>query len=123
MINVSTRQLSDARAIDVALLDTAGNQLSGFDTSRPATAAHTTVPSAAVSTTLLAANPARRSFILWNNSNKTLYVIFGATATLTAFTFVLGPGGNYESKMDDYTGIISGIWNAANGDAQVTEIS
>jgi hypothetical protein len=127
MLNGSTRALPNSQPIDVAIVDSNGDLVfaagSAFDPSRPATTVITTVPSSTSSTTLLTANPLRRRVIIWNHSTKALFVAFAATATAAAFSFSLGPGGSYEGPLNDYTGIITGIWNAANGNALVTEIT
>lgn len=81
------------------------------------------VASSASSTTLLAANASRTRVIIYNESTADLYVKFGATASATSYTTKLGPGDTYESPTDwVYTGVIDGIWSAANGAAQITEL-
>lgn len=81
------------------------------------------VASSASTGTLLAANANRRRVILYNESTSDLYIKFGATASVTSYTTKLGPGDNYESPTDwIYTGVIDGIWAAANGACQVTEL-
>lgn len=119
----SYRPLGDAIAVDVAILDPTGAQLSGFDASRPATAAITNVPSSATSVTILAANAARRQVIIQNKSTKVLYLAFAATATLSLFTVIVAANGVYESPLNGYTGLITGIWSAVNGSAVVTEVT
>src|SRR3954466_4762841 len=64
------------------------------------------VASSASSVTLLAANAARKSFLIFNDSTASLYVKFGATASVSSFSVKLGPGGYYESPMPVYTGIV-----------------
>lgn len=64
--------------------------------------------------TLLAANPDRKGFSIFNDSTQILYVKLGAAATTTDFSFRITPQGYYESSTLCYTGIITGIW-AANG--------
>ncbi|MCC5641263.1 hypothetical protein LC593_36800 [Nostoc sp. CHAB 5844] len=86
------------------------------------TATPTTVNSSAASQTILAANSNRKGGTIWNNSTATLYVEFGNTASLTAFTAKLLAGGYFEIPFN-YTGIIAGIWDAANGNAQVRELT
>ena len=119
----TARVLTNASPLDVAVMDGLGNQLTGFDPSRPGTATLTSVPSAITSTVLLAANVNRRKFIITNDSTKTLYVAFAATASTAAYTLQLPLRGGYESPLDDYTGVISGIWSAVNGAAKITEIT
>lgn len=81
----------------------------------------TTVTGATASTTLLAANSSRKDAKIYNNSTARLYVAFGATASLTAFAFMLEAGGFYELAIP-YTGVVSGVWSAVNGNALITEI-
>ena len=119
----SARTLTNAVALDTAIVDGNGDQLTGFDSSRPSGAVLTTVASSAVSVTLKASNAARRQLLVYNNSTKTLFIAFSATASATSFTVKLAAGGFYASDSDGYTGVVSGIWSATNGDAQVTEIS
>lgn len=114
---------SDVRAQATAIVDTNGNQLSGFDSSRPATSTITTVPSSATSVTLLAANPARRQIVINNVSSKNLYVAFAATATTAAYTFLVPSMGTFVGPLNSYTGQVTGIWSTANGNAVITEIT
>ena len=91
----------------------------------PSTSGTATPSSVAASTTsvsLLAANPARKGTAIWNNSSANLYVELGATASASAFTARVGAGGYYEVPFT-YTGVISGIWDAANGSALVREFT
>lgn len=116
-------QPSGVRTAAVAVYDANGVQLSGFDSSRPATATLTSVPSSATSVSILAANAARRQVIVVNESSKTLFLAFAATATQTAYTVSVAGGATYVSPINSYTGVISGIWATANGNARVTEIT
>lgn len=82
------------------------------------------VPASVTNVTLLAANANRKGFIIVNDGNQSLYVKFGATATTTSYTVKLTSGQTYESPSGIvYTGIIDGIWNVANGNAYVTELT
>jgi len=112
--------------------------ITGTVTSTPATAATsavTRVAASATNVTLLAANVNRRGAMIANHSTvATLYIKLGATASITAgsesFTAILAPnnssdvGGYYEVPFG-YTGIIDGIWGAADaaGEALMTEIT
>jgi hypothetical protein len=90
--------------------------------SSSSSSALTTVASAITSTTILAANSNRKDAKIYNNSTARLYLAFAATATVAAFTILLEAGGTYEMSIL-YTGLISGIWSAANGSALVTELT
>jgi len=119
----SVRPLTNSSPVDVAMVDVNGDQLSGFDQSRPATAVLSSVPSSVTSVTILAANAARRGGTIVNDGTKVLKIAFSATATATAFTVSIPANGQHELTLDGYTGVISGIWNAVNGNARVTEVT
>ncbi|MHC5768718.1 MAG: hypothetical protein ACYTXI_24465 [Nostoc sp.] len=86
------------------------------------TSTPTTVASSITSVTILAANSNRKGGTIWNDSLATLFLEFGATAAPNAFVAKLYAGGYYEIPFH-YTGVISGIWSAANGNALVRELT
>lgn len=114
--NVGITTVAGSKAINVAVL-------SNTPTSGPNSATLSSVASSAASVSLLASNANRKKFILLNDSTKNARVAFAATATTSSFTIKLPPGALYESELSDYTGVISAIWEAANGFMRVTEIS
>ena len=114
---------NDVRAAAVAVVGTDGVQLPGFDPSRPASSTLTSVTASVTSVTLLASNAARRRVIVFNDGAKTLFVAFAATASATAFTVAIAGQSTYQGVLDDYTGIITGIWTAVSGSARITEIT
>ena len=69
--------------------------------------------------TLLAANANRISVKITNDGANTLYVREGAGAAVGAYTWKLLA--NEMAIIDDYDGIITGIWDVATGDAIITE--
>lgn len=81
------------------------------------------VSSSATSVTVLASNTSRGGVCITNESTATLYLKFGATASLTSYTVPIGPGKYWEMPAwpKIYTGVLDGIWSAANGTARVTE--
>ena len=85
-------------------------------------AASTTVASSITSVAILAANAARRGATIWNASTATLFMDLDAAASATDYAARLDPGGYYEVPYN-FTGAISGIWSAANGNALVREFS
>jgi len=119
----SIRELTNARALDVSVVNGTGDQLTGFDPSRPASAALTSVASSTTSVSLLASNVNRRQFFIFNDSTKTLRIAYAATASATAFTELIAAKQQSKSSIDGYTGDISGIWEAANGFARIAEIT
>ncbi len=83
----------------------------------------TQVPSSASSVTLLASAAARNGCIIFNDSTQILYIAYAATASSSAYTFKLQPQQGFEITPQTraiYTGIITGIWASANGNAYVT---
>jgi len=81
------------------------------------------VASSATSVTLRAANARREGLTIFNESTAVLYVKFGAVASLTDYSFQLGPGSYYETPATPtYVGQVDGVWVSANGAAQVTEL-
>lgn len=80
----------------------------------------TSVTAATTSGTILAANATRKGGTIWNASTATLFIELGATASLTAYSAQIAPGGYYEIPFN-YTGVLSGIWSAVNGSALVRE--
>ena len=86
------------------------------------TSSITTVASTATSSVILAANTNRKGATVNNRSTSKLYLAMSATATASAFTVPLDPDDYWEAPFK-YTGIISGIWVSANGNAIVTELT
>lgn len=85
-------------------------------------ATSSTIAAAVASTVLLAANAARKGATIYNNSTATLYIDLDNAVTTAAYTAQLAPGGYYEVPYN-FTGDISGIWSAANGNALVRELT
>lgn len=64
-------------------------------------------------------NLSRKELKIVNNSTAILYVAESSGASLSNWTWKLEP--NEMLIIDKYNGIVTGIWDAANGFAQVTE--
>lgn len=97
--------------------------MSEYRSGTMANATLTSVPSSATSVSLVAANLQRRKVVIQNTSTAILYVLLGggtATAT-TAHSIQLAA--NAYVIIDGFTGAISGIWAAANGQANITELT
>lgn len=91
---------------------------------KPGTSSVTSVAASASNVTLLASNASRRAATVFNDSaSANLYLKLGATASTTSFTTIIGPNGYYEVPTPAYTGIIDGIWDAAVGNARITEVT
>ncbi len=94
-------------------------------TSLPTAATPTITSPANVTTTaavVLAANTARRGGIVYNESGAIVYLAFGTTATLTAYTVQIAVSGNYEVPFN-YTGALWGITSAGTAVMRVTELT
>lgn len=91
-------------------------------TTRPGTGTQSIVADAATSTTILAANTARKGASVFNDSTEVLYLLVGAgTASATVFSVKMQPSDYFEVPFG-YTGILVGIWAAnASGSARVME--
>ncbi len=91
------------------------------------TATKTTVAATAISTTLLAANPDRKGFVIVNNTNKVLSIDYAASTSTTDFLQQIPQiaGGQASSFSEsNYTGVISGIWaSATSGGALIRELT
>jgi hypothetical protein len=122
-IVVSARTLTNAKPVDVAVVDTAGNQLPGFDQSRPASATVASVNATASSSVLLAANANRRQVLIYNDSGRNIFIAYAATVTTAAYTVRLANQGFYESPKDSYTGVISVVTQSGTGAVLVTEVT
>lgn len=73
---------------------------------------------------LVAANALRRGLLIHNDSaSATLYIKFGATPTTSSYSVKLGPDQQWEMGQPIYTGLITGIWSAAVGNARITELT
>jgi len=72
--------------------------------------------------TLLEPNLLRRATAVYNNSTSSLYLKYGAVATIDSFTIKLGAGDFLELPCPCYTGQLDGFWETVNGNAMVTEI-
>jgi hypothetical protein len=94
------------------------NSLSVSVDNAPSVGTVTTVANSNTSVTLLASNPARKSYTICNTSNKDLWISAGATASNTSFyaTVPSAAGTVYSCFKDTvpgYTGAITGVWNAS----------
>jgi len=100
----------------------AGVNIGEVSTAAPSAASTANVNASATVVTILAANAARVGAMIYNSSTTgTLYVKLGSAASLTSWSVQLDPGGYWEMPRRYYTGIITGIWTVASGDAKVTE--
>lgn len=93
-------------------------KVDGVTSSQYTTSTASTVAASATSVTLKASNAARKELIIRNDSSSILYIEEGATAT-TSSVFKLNQDDYYSTN--NYTGIVTGIWVSATGNAQIKE--
>mgnify|MGYP001568014876 FL=1 len=73
--------------------------------------------------TLSSPNFHRAGFIIHNDSTAVLWGKFDTGATSTDFTFRIDPQGSFEHRTGRvYRGLVTGLWDTAQGAAQVTEL-
>lgn len=85
------------------------------------TATLTNVAASATSVQLLAAAPTTVRRIIVNDGANTLYVKYGATASITSYTYKIGANTTLELPLPLYGGRVDGIWDVAAGTARITE--
>ena len=74
-----------------------------------ATATLANVTAVVASTTLFAANTARKGCVIHNDSTAVLYLKYGTGASTTNYTYKIPPDGTWEMPQWTYTGAIAGI--------------
>ena|SRR2546427_6754238 len=89
------------------------------------TGTKSSVASSASSVTILAANLGRRGAVVFNDSTQILYLdLSGGTASSSSYSVQVAANGYFELlPQATYTGLITGIWASANGNARVTEFT
>ena len=91
--------------------------------SRPSTTSVTQVAASATVVTLKASNVSRNQLIIYSDSTADLYIKLGSGASLTDYSVKLMQDDCFEFNFPAYTGIVTGIWASATGNAYVTEIT
>ncbi len=83
------------------------------------------VASSASSVTILAANTSRKGAMVYNDSTQILYLdLTGGTASNSSYSVQVPANGFFELPGPSiYSGLITGIWASATGNARVTEFS
>lgn len=82
----------------------------------------TSVAASVSSVPILVTNTARHSFHIFNDSTSSLFVKFGLAASLTSFTIKIISNGYQEFIYPPYIGVVTGVWQADDGFARVTEV-
>lgn len=113
-------QKTSAASLSVVIASDQSTVPVSFATS--GTGTPTSVPGSATSVTLLAASGTTKGFIVYNDSAAILYVTYASTSSVTAFSEKLFPN-SATSLINFYTGIVTGIWASATGNARVTQFT
>lgn len=80
-----------------------------------------TIASSIAVQTFKVANSGRKILYIVNDSATNLYIKYGAGATTSDYTIKLSA--QDIAIIDDWTGIVTGIWDSVSGSAKVTELS
>lgn len=91
-------------------------------TAASATGTPTSVAASITTGTILASNASRKGATIFNDGLANLKIACFTGASATSFTTLLRANSGYEVP-SNYTGIITGIWDAALGNARVTEFT
>ena len=114
---------TDGTNAKILLVDTDGKQIVVSEPAAAPNSATSSVAASASNVLLLASNADRRGATVYNDSNQTLFLKLGVTASLSDFTVRMIKRAYYEVPYD-YTGQIDGIWESgASGNARVTELT
>lgn len=118
--NAATTLTSASGDYSPVSTDAVGTQ---FTRHSPAnTASITQVAPTTTSTTLKAANAGRRTLIIYNASTSDMYISYGGTASITAYTVYLPSLATVTINGSEYAGAVNGVWiTAAGSSAQITE--
>jgi len=90
---------------------------------KPASAAVSSSSASTSSAELLAANADREGAMVYNDSNRPLYIKLGASASTSSFSVKVGAMGYFEVPAG-FTGAVHGVWGDADasGAARCTEL-
>lgn len=69
---------------------------------------------------LRGANSLRKELTIYNNSNGKLYILFGFGTTSTNYSHKLSIGDSVH--INDYRGVVNGLFAGTSGFAQITEV-
>lgn len=81
----------------------------------------TAITSTVGTVTLASANTNRVALSIYNASINPLFMKLGASASTASYTLMMVGSSFYELPRPIYSGIITGIWQSANGSALVSE--
>ena len=93
--------------------------LSNISSNKGDTATLSAFSASIVNNVITSADLNRKAVEIYNNSSTNiLYVSKNNISSLTLFSYKVLPGGYL--NIDNYTGVLSGIWDGTSGEAMVT---
>jgi hypothetical protein len=114
VVTIGDGDLTPIAPVDAAGLQTRPGKAAASSTAR--------VTAATSSTLLLAANTARLTATVFNDSSAELYLKYGSGATSTSKKLTVPSKGFWEMPPGStYTGVIHGAWASATGAADIGE--
>lgn len=81
----------------------------------------TAIASTVGTVTLAASQTKRVALSIYNASANPLFMKLGASATTASYSLMMVASGYYELPRPIYNGIVTGIWQTANGSAYISE--
>jgi hypothetical protein len=79
-----------------------------------------TIPSSVTAGVLIAANPNRKSMTIQNVGTATLFIDFDGNVSTTSYLTKLAANAYYEAPIN-FRGVVHGVWDKANGSAEIRE--
>lgn len=122
-VTIEAANLSAPGTNFVVTATTAFIRRSGGPAPDAETAAITRVATSTASAMLIDFNPMRRTLLIFNDSNRILYLKFGTTASIVDYTLPVPPNDRVVIQGSEWSGRVDGILNTGTGFAQVTETS
>lgn len=116
--------IGDGDATPIAAVDAAGLHVHAGRTAVGPTPFRITAATA--TTSLLNSNTARFGVVIHNDSTADLYVKYGGGATTTSYVYKVPAQGHLvlpEPGQPLFTGQLTGVWAAAAGAANITEVT
>lgn len=119
-INTLNQEHRSSLSAQNAIVKLTGAGLSGSVAAASGTIGFTTnEPASLTAVTLKNSNAVRKSLKINNASAGVLYIQEGASVSTSLYTWRLVP--NAVVIIDDYTGVVTGLWDVSTGSAVITE--
>jgi hypothetical protein len=124
VVNSGTITIGSFDVASLPALPAGTNEIGSIAMPTSETATVTSVASSATNVKLLDANPDRKGLVVFNDSTQVLRIKYGVTASATSFTIKLAAGDVWTMPLAPvFIGQIDGIWESANGNARISELT